>query len=222
MSHTVSNSDARLYRRNSFFDQILSETNRALEVLGRSARASRPNPAGKEVSEITADEARHAAGLMRVNHVGEICAQALYRSQAMLCKDPQATEVLLQAAQEEVDHLAWCDDRLRELDSRPSVFNPLWYAGSFALGLLASRAGVPYNLGFMAETERQVEEHLESHLESLPATDNRSRRIVEKMRDDEIEHRRTAENHGAAGLPPPVKTLMRMMSKVMTTTAYRL
>ncbi|ASR88443.1 2-polyprenyl-3-methyl-6-methoxy-1,4-benzoquinone monooxygenase [Alcaligenes aquatilis] len=222
MSHTVSNSDNRLYRRNSFFDQILSETNRALEVLGRSARASRPNPAGKEVSEITADEARHAAGLMRVNHVGEICAQALYRSQAMLCKDPQATEVLLQAAQEEVDHLAWCDDRLRELDSRPSVFNPLWYAGSFALGLLASRAGVPYNLGFMAETERQVEEHLESHLQSLPATDNRSRRIVEKMRDDEIEHRRTAENHGAAGLPPPVKTLMRMMSKVMTTTAYRL
>ena len=222
MSHTVSNSDTRLYRRNSFFDQILSETNRALEVLGRSARASRPNPAGKEVSEITADEARHAAGLMRVNHVGEICAQALYRSQATLCKDPQATEVLLQAAQEEVDHLAWCDDRLRELDSRPSVFNPLWYAGSFALGLLASRAGVPYNLGFMAETERQVEEHLESHLESLPATDNRSRRIVEKMRDDEIEHRRTAENHGAAGLPPPVKTLMRMMSKVMTTTAYRL
>lgn len=222
MSHTVSNSDTRLYRRNSFFDQILSETNRALEVLGRSARASRPNPAGKEVSEITADEARHAAGLMRVNHVGEICAQALYRSQAMLCKDPQATEVLLQAAQEEVDHLAWCDDRLHELDSRPSVFNPLWYAGSFALGLLASRAGVPYNLGFMAETERQVEEHLESHLESLPATDNRSRRIVEKMRDDEIEHRRTAENHGAAGLPPPVKTLMRMMSKVMTTTAYRL
>ncbi|MEN5252433.1 2-polyprenyl-3-methyl-6-methoxy-1,4-benzoquinone monooxygenase [Alcaligenes aquatilis] len=222
MSHTVSNSDNRLYRRNSFFDQILSETNRALEVLGRSARASRPNPAGKEASEITADEARHAAGLMRVNHVGEICAQALYRSQAMLCKDPQATEVLLQAAQEEVDHLAWCDDRLRELDSRPSVFNPLWYAGSFALGLLASRAGVPYNLGFMAETERQVEEHLESHLQSLPATDNRSRRIVEKMRDDEIEHRRTAENHGAAGLPPPVKTLMRMMSKVMTTTAYRL
>ncbi|HBQ89063.1 MAG TPA: demethoxyubiquinone hydroxylase family protein [Alcaligenes faecalis] len=222
MSHTVSNSDNRLYRRNSFFDQILSETNRALDVLGRSARASRPNPAGKEVSEITADEARHAAGLMRVNHVGEICAQALYRSQAMLCKDPQATDVLLQAAQEEVDHLAWCDDRLRELDSRPSVFNPLWYAGSFALGLLASRAGVPYNLGFMAETERQVEEHLESHLQSLPATDNRSRRIVEKMRDDEIEHRRTAENHGAAGLPPPVKTLMRMMSKVMTTTAYRL
>lgn len=222
MNSTMSGSDTRLYRRNGFFDQILSETNRALEVLGRSARASRPNPAGKEVSEITAEEARHAAGLMRVNHVGEICAQALYRSQAMLCKDPQATEVLLQAAQEEVDHLAWCDDRLRELDSRPSVFNPLWYAGSFALGLLASRAGVPYNLGFMAETERQVEEHLESHLESLPATDNRSRRIVEKMRDDEIEHRRTAENHGAAGLPPPVKTLMRMMSKVMTTTAYRL
>ncbi|AYR21410.1 2-polyprenyl-3-methyl-6-methoxy-1,4-benzoquinone monooxygenase [Alcaligenes faecalis] len=222
MSHTVSNSDNRLYRRNSFFDQILSETNRALDVLGRCARASRPNPAGKEVSEITADEARHAAGLMRVNHVGEICAQALYRSQAMLCKDPQATEVLLQAAQEEVDHLAWCDDRLRELDSRPSVFNPLWYAGSFALGLLASRAGVPYNLGFMAETERQVEEHLESHLQSLPATDNRSRRIVEKMRDDEIEHCRTAESHGAIGLPVPVKALMRMMSKVMTTTAYRL
>ncbi|HRK87344.1 MAG TPA: demethoxyubiquinone hydroxylase family protein, partial [Alcaligenes faecalis] len=111
MSHTVSNSDTRLYRRNNFFDQILGETNRALEVLGRSARASRPNPAGKEVSEISVDEARHAAGLMRVNHVGEICAQALYRSQAMLCKDPQATEVLLQAAQEEVDHLAWCDDR---------------------------------------------------------------------------------------------------------------
>ena len=222
MNPNISDRDTRLYRRNSFFDQLLSETNRALEVLGRSARASRPYPAGKEVSEITAEEARHAAGLMRVNHVGEICAQALYRSQAMLCKDPQATEVLLEAAQEEVDHLAWCDERLRELDSRPSVFNPLWYAGSFALGLLASRAGVPYNLGFMAETERQVEEHLESHLETLPVNDHRSRRIVEKMRDDEIEHRRTAENHGAVSLPVPVKTLMRMMSKVMTTTAYRL
>lgn len=212
----------RLHRRTGLFDQFLTEANRALDVLGRSARASRPNPAGKEVSDITPEEARHAAGLMRVNHVGEICAQALYRSQAMLCKDPQVTNVLLHAAQEEVDHLAWCDDRLRELDSRPSIFNPFWYAGSFALGLIASRAGVSYNLGFMAETERQVEQHLDSHLESLPQADARSRRVVEQMRDDEIEHRRTAEHNGAASLPPPIKAAMRMMSKVMTTTAYRL
>lgn len=222
MNRSLPAGSARLHRRNSLFDHFLTETNRALDVLGRSARASRPNPAGKEVSDITPQESRHAAGLMRVNHVGEICAQALYRSQAMLCKDPTATKVLLHAAQEEVDHLAWCDDRLRELDSRPSVFNPLWYAGSFALGLLASRAGVPYNMGFMAETERQVEEHLEGHLQSLPESDVRSRRIVEQMRDDEIEHRRTAEHNGAAGLPPPIKTAMRFMSKIMTTTAYRL
>lgn len=212
-------------RRGGPLDALLAEANRALQVLGGSAAAGRANPAGrmpKEGDALSESERRHAAGLMRVNHVGEICAQALYRGQAAVCKDEPTRELLYQAAQEEVDHLAWCEDRLRELDSRPSLFNPLWYAGSFGLGLLAGKAGVPRNLGFMAETERQVEEHLEGHLVSLPEGDSRSRAIVEQMRQDEIGHRVAAEQAGAHALPGPVKTAMRLMSKVMTTTAYRI
>lgn len=215
-------------RRNSPVESLLAEVGRALQVLGGSAQAGRPNPAGPQPMAAEAQETlspaerQHAAGLMRVNHVGEICAQALYRGQAMFCRDESIRNVLYQAAAEEVDHLAWCRERLDELESRPSLLNPLWYAGSFSLGALASRAGIPRNLGFMAETERQVEQHLDSHLETLPPHDTRSRRIVEQMRDDEIEHRTTAETHGAAALPAPVKLAMRLMSKVMTTTAYRI
>lgn len=215
-------------RRSSPLENLLAEFGRALQVLDGSVQAGRPNPAGPrplntaEEPTLSPAEKQHAAGLMRVNHVGEICAQALYRGQAMFCSDDSIRNVLYKAASEEVDHLVWCRDRLDELGSRPSLFNPLWYAGSFSLGAVASRAGIPRNLGFMAETERQVEQHLDSHLESLPPQDDRSRRIVEQMRDDEIEHRTTAETHGAVPLPAPVKLAMRFMSKVMTTTAYRL
>lgn len=214
-------------RRSNPLDDILAEVGRALQVLGGSAQAGRPNPAGPlplegEHETLTPAEQRHAAGLMRVNHVGEVCAQALYRGQALFCRDAAIRDVLHQAAAEEVDHLVWCRERLDELNSRPSLLNPLWYLGSFSLGALASRAGIPRNLGFMAETERQVEQHLDGHLEQLPLQDTRSRRIVEQMRDDEVEHRTTAERHGAVPLPAPVKFAMRCMSKVMTTTAYRI
>ena len=211
-------------RRTGRLDAILAEAGRALRVLDGSVSHERPNPAGPVTAAdpaLSDAESRHAAGLMRVNHVGEICAQALYRGQALHCRDAAVRQVLLHAAEEEVDHLAWCRQRLDELRSRPSLLNPLWYAGAFGLGLAASRAGIPYNLGFMAETERQVEEHLDGHLNALPAQDQRSRRIVTQMRDDEIGHRTTAEHHGAAPLPAPVRGAMRLMSRIMTTTAYR-
>lgn len=216
-------------RRSNPLEDILTEVGRALQVLDGSAQAGRPNPAGpkplnavEEQDVLSPAEQQHAAGLMRINHVGEICAQALYRGQAMFCRDAAIRDVLYQAAAEEVDHLVWCNERLQELNSRPSILNPLWYLGSFSLGAVASRAGIPYNLGFMAETERQVEQHLDSHLEQLPPQDERSRAIVEQMRIDEIEHRTTAETHGAVPLPAPIKLGMRLMSKVMTTIAYRI
>ena len=216
-------------RRPSRLDDALTEFGRAMQILAGAAQAVRPNPAAGGVSEAKAQDAelspeqrRHAAGLMRVNHVGEVCAQALYRGQALGCKDASVHKVLHQAAAEEVDHLAWCNQRLKELDSRPSYLNPLWYAGSFALGALASRAGVGRNLGFMAETERQVGEHLDGHLQALPESDTRSRRIVEQMRKDEAQHRHTAEQHGGLPLPLPAKGLMKLMSRVMTKTAYHI
>lgn len=205
-------------------DAILAEAGRAMQVLSGVAQAGRPNPAGRlrEEPQLTDAEQRHAAGLMRVNHVGEVCAQALYRGQALLCDDPATRQLLLRAAGEEVDHLAWCRDRLDELQSRPSYLNPLWYAGSFALGVVAGRSGTARNLGFMAETEAQVEQHLDGHLTQLPESDERSRRIVEQMRTDEIDHRTTAQREGAERLPLPIRAGMRFMAKVMTTTAYRL
>lgn len=214
-----------LTRRASLVDSLVTEVGRAIHVLSRSATASRPNPAGRRLNKtdesLSTAESKHVSGLMRVNHVGEVCAQALYRGQAMLCKDESVQALLYNAASEEVDHLVWCDDRLKELESRPSVFNPLWYAASFGLGVIASRAGTPYNLGFMAETERQVEQHLDQHLKELPQHDLRSRKIIVQMREDEIAHRTTAEDNGASALPAPVKLAMRFMSKVMTVTAYR-
>ena len=225
ISHSPKAHLPKLERRASLFDTFLTEVGHALHVISRSAQATRPNPAGRPLMQkeesLSPEEMRHAAGLMRVNHVGEVCAQALYRGQALMVKDEKLKALLYEASSEEVDHLVWCDDRLKELGSRPSVFNPLWYAASLGLGIAASRAGAPYNLGFMAETERQVEQHLDSHLLSLPVQDERSRKIVEQMRVDEIEHRTTAEDHGAKVLPSPVKMAMRLMSKVMTTSAYR-
>lgn len=222
------NANSGFSRRMGVVDRILSEAGRAVQVLDGSVHASRPNPAGKlplsgeGSAALSPAEQKHAAGLMRVNHVGEICAQALYRGQALFCRDASIRGVLHGAASEEVDHLAWCRDRLQELQSRPSLLNPLWYAGSFSLGVRAGRAGVGRNLGFMAETEKQVEQHLDRHLSELPLADKRSRDIVTQMRDDEISHRNTAETHGAHKLPGPVRLAMKAMSKVMTTTAYRI
>ena len=225
MSHSSTPLRSGFVRRPGLLDSLIGEANVALQVLSGAVQAARPYPAGPlkpdETPAMSDSQKNHAAGLMRVNHVGEVCAQALYRGQALVCKDPQTVSLLYEAAREEVDHLAWCSARVAELGSRTSLLNPLWYAGSFGLGLLAGRAGVPVNLGFMAETERQVEAHLEGHLKSLPSDDIRSRQIVEQMKEDEVGHRVTAQDHGAVPLPVPVKGVMKLMSKVMTTLAYR-
>ncbi len=165
-------------------------------------------------------ERRHSAGLMRVNHVGEVCAQALYEAQALFARDEGTRRQLRQAGREELDHLAWTAERLRELDSRPSVLNPLWYAGAFVMGAIAARTGDANSLGFVVETERQVEAHLNAHLEKLPAQDEKSRAIVTRMRDDEIEHGDAAKRLGGVELPVAVQGGMRAVSKVMTSTAY--
>lgn len=170
--------------------------------------------------ELTPAEMRHSAGLMRVNHAGEIAAQALYHGQSMLARDPQTRDWLIEAAREEADHLAWCEERLRELGAKPSLLNPLWYAGSFALGAAAAALSDRASLGFVAETERQVEGHLSEHLEQLPPADSRSRAIVAAMRDDEIEHGRHAREAGGVDLPLPVQKLMQRTARVMTRTAY--
>jgi ubiquinone biosynthesis monooxygenase Coq7 len=173
-------------------------------------------------SPLSAQEKRHAAGLMRVNHCGEVCAQALYQGQALTARDPAAREALREAAHEEVEHLAWTERRLTELGSRKSLLNPLWYGGSLAIGVAAGLVGDRWNLGFLAETERQVGDHLQSHMQSLPAQDGKSRAIVEQMHIDESAHAETAVALGAAELPPPVRLAMRAMSKVMTSLSYRL
>lgn len=204
-------------------DHWLVEAQRGLDTVFGNPPAQRPNPAGDtpEVA-LDADEQRHAAGLMRINHVGEVCAQGLYFGQAAVARDPATRGHLLEAAQEETDHLAWCADRLRELDSRPSVFNPLWYAGSYALGALAGLRGDGWSLGFVVETEHQVEAHLDEHLESLPPADLRSREILTVMKADEARHAEHAENAGARVLPAPIPTLMAGASRLMKTIAYRL
>jgi ubiquinone biosynthesis monooxygenase Coq7 len=172
--------------------------------------------------DLTPDERRHVAGLMRVNHAGEVAAQALYYGQALVARDEATREHLLEAAREEGDHLEWCAERLATLDSRPSVLNPLWFAGSVAIGAAAGLVGDAVSLGFVVETERQVETHLDDHLERLPQDDAASRAILEQMRADEVRHGRDALDRGGAELPAPVRALMRLTSRVMTTTAYRL
>jgi ubiquinone biosynthesis monooxygenase Coq7 len=166
-------------------------------------------------------ERSHAAALMRVNHVGEVCAQALYQGQALTTRDPATRASLEQAAREEEDHLAWSADRVRELGGHLSLLNPVWYAGSLALGIAAGALGDRWNLAFLAETERQVEEHLAGHLAELPAGDARTRAVVEQMRAEEAKHRETALALGAAEMPAPAKLVMRAMAKLMTTVAYR-
>lgn len=205
------------------FDRLLVDAQNALETIAGAPRAERPNPGADQADVVLDDvERRHAAGLMRINHVGEVCAQALYVGQAAVARDPQTRAQLQAAAQEETDHLVWCADRLRELDSRPSLLNPVWYAGSYAIGLLAGLRGDGWNLGFVVETERQVEAHLEEHLKTLPPADARSRAILTVMKEDEIRHADHAEAAGARLLPQPVPTLMAAASKLMKAVAYRI
>jgi len=205
-------------------DRFILEFDTALRSVVGGANAHRPVPgsdAGMH-SALDAAERKHAAGLMRVNHVGEVCAQALYQSQKLVARNPEIQEMLDHSGQEEMDHLAWCETRLQELGSHTSYLNPLWYAGSFAIGFAAGLAGDRWSLGFVAETEKQVENHLESHLETLPKEDQRSRAIVDQMRLDEIAHGQAAKNAGGANLPEPIQKIMQTISKVMTTTAYKI
>jgi 3-demethoxyubiquinol 3-hydroxylase len=203
-------------------DRLIADAQNALETVAGTPHAARANPGADQSDGVRDDaERRHAAGLMRINHVGEVCAQALYVGQAAVARDPQTRAQLQAAAQEETDHLAWCADRLRELDSRPSLLNPVWYAGSYAIGVLAGLRGDGWNLGFVVETERQVEAHLEEHLQTLPPADARSRAILSVMKADEARHAEHAEASGARALPQPLPTLMAAASKLMKTVAYR-
>jgi ubiquinone biosynthesis monooxygenase Coq7 len=204
---------AQTQRINHPLDNLIVGIDRALRTVGGVAKAARPNPGVTAPDcELNAQEQRHSAGLMRVNHVGEVCAQALYDAQGRRTANPVISARFAQSGREEEDHLAWTAQRLSELGSQPSLLNPLWYAGAYALGTAAARMGDGVSLGFVAETERQVE--------SLPAHDAKSRAIVSQMRDDEAEHGAKAEALGAAELPLPVRIAMRAMAKVMTTTAY--
>lgn len=207
-------------------DRLLTAADGALRALFAPAKASRPVPTpppgagGPAPVELTDAQRRQAGGLMRVNHAGEIAAQALYHGQALVARNPRVRDALIEAGREETDHLAWTQQRLAELDTRRSFLDPLWYAGSFAIGVAAGLAGDRTSLGFIEETERQVEGHLDSHLESLPKEDVRSRAIVEQMRSDEIAHGRRANEMGAAALPLPVRKLMQATARVMTQGAY--
>ena len=192
-----------------------------MRTLATTPAASRPSPAGgvNKPEPLAEDDAREAVALMRVNHVGEVCAQALYDAQALAARSPELRTMFEQAAREEADHLAWTEERIRELGGRTSLLNPLWYGGAFAIGLAAARIGDRASLGFMAETERQVEHHLQGHLEQLPERDAASRAIVAQMKDDEVRHADEATALGGAELPLPVRLAMRLAARVMTRTA---
>lgn len=203
-------------------DDVILQFDKALRTVFASASSRRPYPdAELPEAELSEAERKHAAGLMRINHSGEVCAQALYAGQALTARNPEAQRALLEAADEETEHLAWCEKRLNELGSHKSLLNPVWYAGSFALGTFAGALGDKWNLGFLAETERQVEGHLDSHLDTLPPQDAKSRAVVAQMKIDEIKHADTAIAHGGAALPAPVRQAMRLTSKLLTLMAYR-
>ena len=208
----------------SLIDRFISEFDTALRSVVGGAHAHRLMPGldKQSTSLLDAKQREHAAGLMRVNHVGEVCAQALYQSQKLVARNPEIRQMLDHSGQEEMDHLAWCETRLQELGSHTSYLNPIWYVGSCAIGLAAGLAGDKWSLGFVAETEKQVENHLESHLQKLPLEDERSRAIVEQMRIDEIEHGQAAIFAGGAVLPESIQKVMQAMSKVMTATAYKI
>jgi len=210
-------------RRMDAFDRLIAGFDAALRTVAGVHRSSRETPAG-EIAEAELSDAQraHAAALMRVNHVGEVCAQALYQGQALTASDAATRASLERAAHEEEDHLAWSADRVHELGGRLSLLNPLWYAGSLALGVAAGALGDRWSLAFLAETERQVEEHLSEHLAQLSPSDTRTRAVVEQMRGEEAKHRATAIALGAAQIPPAARHAMRAMAKLMTTVAYRL
>lgn len=208
---------------NMSLDRLVLEVDYALRAVLAPARSKRPVPGeALPAPDLTADERRHVVGLMRVNHCGEICAQALYQGQALTSRDPAVRDALRTAAEEETDHLAWTEQRMAELGGRKSVFNPLWYVGSLSIGLFAGALGDKWNLGFLAETERQVTAHLDGHLHRLPAADGRSKAIVEQMRRDEMAHAETAVRCGAADLPAGVRQVMKGVARLMTGVAYRL
>lgn len=212
-------------RHFSPMDRLLSRVDSALRTLTPgSARAERqpPNAGPGPEAPLNPEQRRHVTGLMRINHTGEVCAQALYQGQASTATLPHVRHAMEAAAREEEDHLSWCDDRIRELGGVPSRLNPLFYAVSYALGAGAGLAGDRWSLGFVSETEHQVVRHLENHLTRLPDGDRRSRAILEQMREDELRHAVTAEGAGGAPLPPPIKGAMALMSKVMTFTTYRI
>lgn len=208
----------------SFRDRCLVQFDLALRTcVPGASEANRVSPASKlDETELSESERVHAAGLMRINHTGEVCAQALYSGQAATAKLNDVRQSMEQAAAEEVDHLAWCEERLKQLDSQPSILNPLWYALSYGMGAAAGIAGDKWSLGFVAETEDQVCDHLQQHLEKLPAEDAKSKAILEQMIDDEKQHGDTARNAGGADLPDPVKQAMAAMSKVMKKTTYKI
>lgn len=211
----------------SLTDRLLTSADNALRTLAGAVNAARPNPAATAANTrgdgaaLSEAERREAGSLMRVNHVGEVCAQALYQAQALTARTPELRHQMQQAAREEIDHLAWTQQRLEELGDRPSLLNPLWYAGAFGIGLLAGRLGDATSLGFVIETERQVEQHLAGHLDRLPPCDTRSRAIVEAMKADEARHAEDARGAGGVELPLPVSWLMRGAAAVMTTVAHR-
>ena len=204
-------------------DRLLIRVDEALRLSSGAAPApGRPNPAdGLLPLELDSQQRRHVAGLMRVNHAGEICAQALYAGQAATARHDEVRAAMRQAADEEIDHLSWCESRLKELDSHPSFLNPLWYAGSFAIGALAGLAGDSWSLGFVRETEDQVEAHLQQHLDRLPAGDGRSRAILDQMKIDEANHSRMAEEAGGRKLPGAIRKAMALTAGIMKTLAYR-
>ena len=210
--------------QHQFLDTVISQFDQALKTLvPGSVTAGRVSPGiSKAGAELEQGEQQHSAGLMRSNHTGEVCAQALYQGQALTARLPVVREQMQQAANEEVDHLSWCEDRLEELHSRPSLLNPVWYAMSYGLGAAAGLAGDKWSLGFVAETEHQVCEHLQDHLHRLPRADEKSRAILERMLVDEGRHAIMAENAGASKLPQPVRQIMTLMSEIMKKTAYRL
>ncbi len=210
-------------RTYSRLDHLIISIDNALRMSsGETGAAKRANPA-IPVPEMVMDEThrRHAAGLMRINHAGEICAQALYAGQAATARNPEVQADMQKAADEEIDHLSWCKERLDELESSPSLLAPLWYAGSFAIGAAAGLAGDGWSLGFLKETENQVEAHLESHIDRLPAEDARSRAILDQMKIDEAKHAKMAENAGAFDLPLPLRSLMKLTAGVMKAIAYK-
>ena len=210
-------------RQYSLWDHVILGLDKALQSVNTTPLSTRPNPAAHlPESALSVSERRHAAGLMRINHVGEVCAQALYQGQALTARSPSIQKKLQEAAQEEADHLKWCEQRLEELNAHPSYLNSFWYSGALFMGLIAGLLGDKISLGFLAETEHQVERHLNKHLQRLPLNDKKSRAIVEQMRLEEIEHATTAEQSGAVPLPLLIQLSMQGLAKFMTLIAYKI